>query len=142
LISPIINTTALATLMRPLGRVLWSMGDYDVRVWRFNLLLHCLPGVLAFIGMWVLPETAKFLISVGDYDGAYKVLDRLCLKNRRQDLKSFGVTGVTQPRMGPRLSQSKRFVTRFSQDMKMIFGRSYLKPILQVTIILSAFTSV
>ncbi|KAL7732657.1 hypothetical protein ACLKA6_013582 [Drosophila palustris] len=132
----------LATFMRPLTTVMWRMGDFDVRAWRLSLLAHCLPGVVAFCCMWLLPETAKFMLSKGDSDGAYNTLNRLCLSNRKRDLRSYGVTSVTQPHLGARLSQSRRFVSRLWQDLYSIISRPYLPPFVQITIILSGFSSV
>ncbi|KAM8710480.1 hypothetical protein ACLKA7_017148 [Drosophila subpalustris] len=132
----------LATVMRPLKTVMWRMGDFDVRVWRLSLLAHCLPGAIAFCCMWLLPETAKFMLSKGDSDGAYNTLNRLCLSNRKRDLQSYGITSVTQPHLGARLSQSRRFVSRLWQDLYSIISRPYLRPFIQITIILSGFSSV
>ncbi|KRF84523.1 putative transporter SVOPL isoform X2 [Drosophila virilis] len=88
--------------------------------------------------MWILPETAKFLLSVGKVDRAYETLDRLCLKNRGKDLASLGITGVFQADL-PESTVKRNFCESLWYDTVPLFKRPYLKNFLICTIILSGY---
>lgn len=96
-------------MMYPLSRVLVSIIEYQMQIWRFSIIITTVPGILAFIGMYNLPESAKFLLSKGKDEFAYQALDRLFFSNKKQNLESMGVTGVTQPHIPAQREESNFF---------------------------------
>lgn len=128
----------MAHFLSPLNRILFSWGNFHLRAWRLNMLLNSTPGFLAIILMWMLPETAKFLISVGKMDRAYETLNRLCLKNRGTDLASLGITGVFQADL-PESTDKRKFCESLWYDTVPLFKPPYLKNFLICTVILSGY---
>lgn len=51
-------------------------GYSDVR-WRFLLAFQCFPAVLLLVGIKMLPDTPRYLASVGKYDEAREVLEHV-----------------------------------------------------------------
>ncbi|KAG7126233.1 Sugar transporter STL1 like protein [Verticillium longisporum] len=51
-------------------------GYSDIR-WRFQLAFQCLPALLLFLGIKILPDTPRFLASVGRYDEAREVIEHV-----------------------------------------------------------------
>lgn len=124
-----------AYLMHPLSRVLVSIIDYHLQVWRFSIILTSVPGILALIGMYFLPESAKFLIAKGKNEFAYKVLDRLFFYNKKQSLESMGVTGVTQPHIVSEREESN-FFKNCRSDLIMIYKLPNVKSYFNYCIIM------
>lgn len=94
------STPAVAAhLMFPLKTHIIKIMSFQLRRWRICALLIAIPGILAFIGMLYLPESAKWFLSKGNNQSAYNTLDQLFVKNKKRDLSSMGVTGVTQSRI-------------------------------------------
>ncbi|XP_002027757.2 organic cation/carnitine transporter 7 [Drosophila persimilis] len=59
-------------------------GSYVVRSWRFLMMLYTLPGLFGLLGLWFLPESPYYLMSVKRKEETYEVLDWLCRRNRKQ----------------------------------------------------------
>ncbi|XP_030570429.1 putative transporter svop-1 isoform X2 [Drosophila novamexicana] len=133
-----IYVPVVAHFLSPLNRILFSWGNFHLRAWRLNMLLNSTPGFLAIILMWMLPETAKFLISVGKMDRAYETLNRLCLKNRGKDLASLGITGVFQADL-PESTDKRKFCESLWYDTVPLLKPPYLKNFLICTVILSGY---
>lgn len=95
-----------------------------MRRWRICALMIAIPGILAFIGMLFLPESAKWFLSKGQNQSAYETLDQLFVKNKKKDLKSIGVTDVTQSRLyeGGELTSCARITSLFKAPL----GRPYM----------------
>lgn len=51
-------------------------GDSEVR-WRFQLAFQCFPALLLFLGIKMLPETPRYLASVGRFDDAREVIEHV-----------------------------------------------------------------
>ncbi|KAM0282153.1 hypothetical protein ACHAQH_003193 [Verticillium albo-atrum] len=51
-------------------------GYSDVR-WRFQLAFQCFPALLLFLGIKMLPDTPRFLASVGRFDEAREVIEHV-----------------------------------------------------------------
>ncbi|KAL7732659.1 hypothetical protein ACLKA6_013583 [Drosophila palustris] len=129
----------LAHLFDPLHSVLWSMGSFHVRVWRLCMLLNLIPGILSLIAFWALPESAKFMLSKGNAEGAYKTLNRLCRYNRRQSLESLGVTSVTQPNAQVPVEKQSNFFHRLWFETLPLLRPPYGKPLLIITCIICGY---
>jgi len=103
------------------------------------MLLNLIPGILAVIVMWFLPESAKFLLSIGDEKGAYEALNRLCLSNRKESLETMGVTSVTQPNIQPVVEKESNFFIRLWNDTLPLFKPPYVKQFLIITCIICGY---
>lgn len=84
----------LGFLLHPLSRVIMTIMDYQLELWRFLIIINCIPGVIGLVVISYLPETAQFMLSVGQDERAYETLNKLYISNRKEDLKSIGVTGL------------------------------------------------
>ncbi|KAM8710481.1 hypothetical protein ACLKA7_017149 [Drosophila subpalustris] len=129
----------LAHLFDPLHTVLWSMGSFHIRVWRLCMLLNLIPGILSLIAFWVLPESAKFMLSKGNAEGAYNTLNRLCRYNRKQSLESLGVTSVTQPNAQVPVEKESNFFHRLWYETLPLLRPPYWKPLLIITCIICGY---
>ncbi|KAF4313524.1 Sugar/inositol transporter [Botryosphaeria dothidea] len=58
------------------GLAFINNGYSDVR-WRFLLAFQCFPALLLFTGIKMLPDSPRFLASVGRYDEAREVLEQV-----------------------------------------------------------------
>lgn len=58
------------------GLAFINNGYSDVR-WRFLLAFQCFPALLLFAGIKMLPDSPRFLASVGRYDEAREVLEQV-----------------------------------------------------------------
>ncbi|XP_064546109.1 solute carrier family 22 member 13-like isoform X2 [Drosophila montana] len=134
-----IYVPVVAHFLSPLSRILFSWGNFHLRAWRLNMLLNSTPGFIAIILMWILPETAKFLLSVGKEDRAYETLNRLCLKNRGKDLQSLGITGVFQADLPESSAKKRNFFESLWYDTVPLFKPPYLRNFLICTVILSGY---
>lgn len=99
-------------------------------------MLTSVPGILAFIGMYFLPESAKFLVSKGKNEFAYKELDRLFFYNKKQSLESMGVTGVTQNNLILEREDEPNFFKSFRSDLIMIYKLPNVKSYFYYSIIM------
>lgn len=89
------NPVVLGFQLHPLSRVFMTIKNYRLQLWRFLMIINCIPGVIGLVVMSYLPESPQFMLSVGEDERAYQTLDRLYISNRKVDLKSIGVTGLT-----------------------------------------------
>lgn len=118
------NPVVTAYLLFPLRTRVISIMMFQMRRWRICALVIAIPGILAFIGMLFLPESAKWFLSKGQNQSAYDTVDRLFAKNKKMGLRSIGVTGVTQPRLfeGGELTSCARLTSLFKAPL----GRPYM----------------
>ncbi|XP_034483580.1 synaptic vesicle glycoprotein 2B-like [Drosophila innubila] len=129
----------LAHVFEPLHTVLWSMGSFHVRVWRLCMLLNLIPGIIALIAFSVLPESAKYLLSVGNNEAAYEILNRLCLSNRRESLETLNVTRVTQAHIPPILEKQSNCIYRLWYETLPLFKPPYVKQYVIIVLIICAY---
>ncbi|EDW78733.2 uncharacterized protein Dwil_GK12592 [Drosophila willistoni] len=134
-----IYAPCLAHFIGSMKCVLFSVGSFDIRLWRLSVLLNTAPGVLAFIAMFILPESAKYLLSVGKSEKAFNILNGLCKKNRGQDLQSFGVTSITQPNLRSDFEGQERkcFLLQVWLETIPLFKPPFRRPILLLMMVMS-----
>lgn len=89
------NPIVWCFLLHPLSRVFLTIMNYRFQLWRCLILLNCVPGVIGLVAMAFLPESVQYMLSVGQNELAYDTLNKLYISNRKEDLKSIGVTGIT-----------------------------------------------
>ncbi|XP_060657174.1 putative transporter svop-1 isoform X2 [Drosophila nasuta] len=123
-------------LNEPLDSVLWSWDTFHVRRWRLCLFFNYVPGLIGLIIIYLLPESVKFLLSIGDGERAYEALDRLCKRNHGKSLSELDVTGVTQPHIRVSIISHRKFFVRMWYDTKPLFGESYRKPVILIILIM------
>jgi sugar porter (SP) family MFS transporter len=122
-ISPVAHRGMLVTLnqlMITIGLLASYIADYllsnnaDPGSWRAMFLVGTIPALVLLVGMFFLPETSRWLVSVGRYTEGRKVLEQMeepalvdsTFDEIRRDLKVSGTTGwreILQPWLRPAL---------------------------------------
>jgi SP family galactose:H+ symporter-like MFS transporter len=125
-ISPVAHRGMLVTLnqlMITIGLLASYIADYflshnaDPGSWRAMFLVGTIPALVLLVGMFFLPETSRWLISVGKYNEGRKVLEQMeepalvgsTFEEIRRDLernrnaKATGLRELLQPWLRPAL---------------------------------------
>lgn len=63
--------------------------DFVFKPWRAILLIYAAPGIIGGIGMFLFPESPKFMLSIGQRDAAFKTLKWIYRKNRNMKNDNF-----------------------------------------------------
>ncbi|KAI4457718.1 solute carrier family 22 member [Holotrichia oblita] len=65
-----------------LGHLTLPLIAYYLRDWRFNQFFISITSVILFAYYWILPESPRWLLTVGKHEKAIKVLERAAHHNR------------------------------------------------------------
>ncbi|XP_070548444.1 organic cation transporter protein-like isoform X2 [Ptychodera flava] len=65
------------------GYMAFALIGYLIREWRYLLLVISLPGVLFLSYWWIIPESARWLLAVGDIRRAERILKKTARMNRK-----------------------------------------------------------
>src|SRR5579885_1759684 len=108
-ISPAHNRGALVSmnqLLITVGILVSYVTDYalaDGEHWRWMFALAAIPALILGIGMTFLPESPRWLVSVGQRERASQVLERV---RSPQEARRNGINRVPQPGPGSRLDRT------------------------------------
>jgi len=100
--------------------LLLSIGENN---WRWMFIAEAAPALIFFVAMMFVPETPRFLTKQGDYDKAFKILDKI----GKTDFADFTLKEI---------QESVRSETK--GDIKQLIDRS-LRLVLIIGIILAIF---
>jgi MFS transporter, SP family, galactose:H+ symporter len=145
-ISPVAHRGMLVTLnqlMITIGLLASYIADYllsnnaDPGSWRAMFLVGTIPALVLLVGMFFLPETSRWLISVGKYKEGRKVLEQMeepalvdsTFKEIMQDLEQSGRLPAAP---GPRLTRTRSRRHR-ATGLRQILQPS-LRPALIITV--------
>ncbi|XP_017861493.1 PREDICTED: putative transporter svop-1 isoform X1 [Drosophila arizonae] len=129
----------VAYMLTPMDRVLFTMYKLNWQAWRLSMLINMTPGILAIIFFSTLPESAKFLLSIGQDERAYQTINRLYKSKRKQDLTSVGITGVTDPNSPSNLEDNRNCCVKIWRGTAPLFRQPLVGNFLICTTILCGF---
>lgn len=72
---------AMGMVILPLDLQLWITSSFQFASWRLLLLMNMSFGILSIIGLFLLPESPKYLLSRGNHDESLDILRRMHLVN-------------------------------------------------------------
>ncbi|XP_052847175.1 solute carrier family 22 member 1 [Drosophila gunungcola] len=98
--------------------------DYDMRPWRFLMIVVQIPGWLALLGISLVPETPYYYISVNREDKAMLAIQWICRMNRKkwEDLDISGLSPDTRTSV----TEEGAFLKRMWFDTMRLFQRPYV----------------
>lgn len=131
--------SVVAYMLAPMNRVMFTMYKFKWQTWRLSLLINMTPGILAIIFFATLPESAKFLLSIGEDERAYQTINRLYKSKRKQDLTSVGITGVTDPDTPSNLGDNRNCCVKIWRGTAPLFRQPLVGNFLICTTILCGF---
>lgn len=68
---------AMGMVILPLDLQLWITSSFQFASWRLLLLMNMSFGILSIIGLFLLPESPKYLLSRGNHDECLNILRRM-----------------------------------------------------------------
>lgn len=77
----------------------WSFAiteTFQFRPWRLLILFNALPGFIAVLVMFALPESPKILMSMGKQKEAFEAVNKIAKMNTGQTLEDFKVYRLCQ----------------------------------------------
>ncbi|XP_041564397.1 solute carrier family 22 member 1 [Drosophila elegans] len=98
--------------------------DYDMRPWRFLMIVVQLPGWLALLGISLVPETPYYYISVNREDKALNAIQWVCRMNRKK-WEDLDISGIS-PDDRTSISEEGGFLKRMWFDSMRLFQRPYV----------------
>ncbi|KAI8125190.1 Synaptic vesicle glycoprotein 2B [Lucilia cuprina] len=75
--------------------------------WRILLMVNSSLSLLALLGLFMLPETPKYVLVQGDHDGALEILRGIFVKNTGRPASDYPVKHIVMESNGANLSNIK-----------------------------------
>lgn len=75
---------AMAMVILPLDLQIWLSSSFQFTSWRLLLLMNLFFGALSAVGLFLLPESPKFLLSKGKHDESLEILKKMHSVNGKE----------------------------------------------------------
>ncbi|XP_037941429.1 putative transporter SVOPL [Teleopsis dalmanni] len=99
------------------------------RPWRLLGFIYILPGIIALVLLYHLPESPKYLLAADKHDEAFKVVNWISLRNNGVPLESLGVVGF-EPLLSRDNNANRIWICELWLDLLPIFAKAYVKQFL------------
>ncbi|XP_014272106.1 synaptic vesicle glycoprotein 2B [Halyomorpha halys] len=123
---------AMAWTILPLDVYIPIYGDLVFTSWRLYILLMLLPLSLAILLLSKLPETPKFLYTIGKHDETLEVIRSIYAVNQRKNKDEFPISSLSldldemSTKIGTDGNQLLNYFKKMMRDIATLFSKKYL----------------
>ncbi|XP_013111036.1 putative transporter svop-1 [Stomoxys calcitrans] len=88
--------------------------------WRLLLISNCVPSLLALFGLFLMPETPKYVLIQGQHDRALEILRWMFVKNTGKPVSEYPVRHITIQNNGANLAN----ITGIKDAVKLVWNQT------------------